>query len=286
MHEVLPAVEGRAVEWSVEPARWPTLVADPALLQAALGQLLANAAKFTRGRAPAQIRIQLEETPSEWRIAVGDNGAGFDPAYADRLFTPFERLHTASEFEGNGIGLAIVKLVAQRHGGRVEAEGHPGEGARVAFTLRRPSGPVRESAPHDGEASALPPAGGARALRVLLADDEALVLGTLQGMLERLGCEVTVASGGPAALQLLERHAACGPAFDLVISDWLMPHVTGPQLARAARQMFPDARVVLLTGQRPQVDGSYPTPASVDEVLGKPVRSGSLREVLSRVQRD
>src|SRR5690606_7245110 len=104
----------------------------------------------------------------------------FDPAYVHRLFAPFERLHLASEFEGNGIGLALVKSVAQRHGGRVQAQAQPGAGALITISLSRPVEPVDTGQP-------APRRGGG--LRILLVDDEPLVLATVEAMLERDGHE-------------------------------------------------------------------------------------------------
>lgn len=101
-----------------------TVSADRTLLTTALACLLANAWKFTSRRSDGWIGVALlaGETPAEAVLRISDNGAGFDPAYSDRLFTAFQRLHSAVEFPGNGLGLAIVKRVADRHAGRVWAE--------------------------------------------------------------------------------------------------------------------------------------------------------------------
>lgn len=108
---------------------------DHALVETALSNLLGNAWKFTAERDHALIEVGVTETDGERVYFVRDNGAGFDIAYADKLFTPFQRLHDTIEFPGSGIGLAIVQRVIQRHGGRVWGEGEVGKGASLYFTL-------------------------------------------------------------------------------------------------------------------------------------------------------
>jgi PAS domain S-box-containing protein len=110
--------------------------ADRALIRMVMHNLLGNAWKFTSGRDDAL--IEFGTTPAGDAPVcyyVRDNGAGFDPAYAHKLFSPFQRLHPASEFPGTGIGLAIVRLIVERHGGRVWAEGAVGAGATFYFTI-------------------------------------------------------------------------------------------------------------------------------------------------------
>ena len=128
--------EGRAIEWRIGPL--PAVRADRALLREALANLIGNALKYTRGREPAVIEIGTEasDDPREAVIYIHDNGAGFDMEYAGSLFTPFQRLHTAAQFEGSGIGLAIVQRIIERHGGRVWAEGETGRGATFRIALR------------------------------------------------------------------------------------------------------------------------------------------------------
>jgi light-regulated signal transduction histidine kinase (bacteriophytochrome) len=120
-----------------------TAPADPALVAMVLRNLLSNAWKFTSRHPTARIEFGTEDGSGERTFFVRDDGAGFDMAYADKLFVPFERLHTGHEFSGSGIGLAIVQRIVRRHGGRVWFEAEVDRGATCWFTL--------EPAPKEGE---------------------------------------------------------------------------------------------------------------------------------------
>ncbi|MCA1646165.1 MAG: hypothetical protein LC797_12130 [Chloroflexi bacterium] len=123
----------RLVEWSIQPA----MVArgDPELLRILLANLLGNAFKFTSKTAVAKIGFSLDHSHGSPEFSICDNGAGFDMVYADRLFGPFQRLHSTTEFEGTGIGLATVQRIIQRHRGTIRADSRPGLGATFCFTL-------------------------------------------------------------------------------------------------------------------------------------------------------
>ena len=111
------------------------LPCDRGLMRQVFVNLLSNALKYTRTRHPAIIKISCETRDSERVIAIQDNGVGFDMRQIDKLFGVFQRLHVASEFEGNGVGLAMVARILHRHGGRAYAEGRVGEGATFWFTF-------------------------------------------------------------------------------------------------------------------------------------------------------
>jgi light-regulated signal transduction histidine kinase (bacteriophytochrome) len=125
-------------ERRVEVAIAPNLQAmgDPTLLRVVLENLLGNAWKYTGARQLAKIEFSEVALDGRRAFRVMDNGAGFDMRYADRLFGVFQRLHSASEFAGTGVGLASVRRIVQRHGGDIWAEAEPDRGARFFFTLR------------------------------------------------------------------------------------------------------------------------------------------------------
>lgn len=123
----------RTVEITIDEAM--TTEGDGHLLRTALQNLLENAWKYTAHNPAATIHFGRRNGPRRVEYFVADNGAGFDMTYAGKLFQPFQRLHAAHEFEGNGIGLATVRRIIQRHGGEVWAEGKVGRGAIISFTI-------------------------------------------------------------------------------------------------------------------------------------------------------
>lgn len=113
----------------------PDIEADPAMMQAVLQQLLDNAVKFSRQTPQPRITIRASIHDAELWVCVEDNGVGFSSTHQARLFQPFGKLHAETEFEGPGIGLAVVKRIIERHSGRVWAESDPGRGARFFLAL-------------------------------------------------------------------------------------------------------------------------------------------------------
>jgi light-regulated signal transduction histidine kinase (bacteriophytochrome) len=144
--------EGRdTAEIDIRPL--PPARGERSMLKQVFANLVQNALKFTRGRQPARIAIGASVSEGEIVYFVSDDGVGFDMGYADKLFGVFQRLHPAEEFEGTGVGLAVVKRVVERHGGRVWAESSPGEGATFHFTIPPEAPPERVGADAGEEAS-------------------------------------------------------------------------------------------------------------------------------------
>jgi light-regulated signal transduction histidine kinase (bacteriophytochrome) len=135
-HDLAPAIEGRLIDWQI--GRLPIICGDPAMIHVVFSNLLSNAVKYTASRERAQITIDATPGPGdEIVIAIGDNGVGFDMAYAHKLFGVFQRLHRDEEFEGTGIGLATIRRIINRHGGRTWATGALDGGATFYITLQR-----------------------------------------------------------------------------------------------------------------------------------------------------
>ncbi len=136
LHGLEPTTQHRNIQWKIAPL--PAVIGDAAVLRQVLVNLVGNAVKYTRPRDPAQIEIGTAgEEDGRLILFVRDNGVGFDMQYAHKLFGVFQRLHRADEFEGTGIGLANVRRIIARHGGRVWAESKTGEGSTFYFTLKR-----------------------------------------------------------------------------------------------------------------------------------------------------
>jgi len=133
LEELKPTLGERAVRFEVNPL--PEAQGDRAMIRQVVVNLLANAVKFTRPRPHAEIEVGARVENGQAIYYVKDNGAGFDMQYANKLFGVFHRLHRQEEFEGTGVGLAIVQRVVHRHGGRVWAEGKVNEGATFYFSL-------------------------------------------------------------------------------------------------------------------------------------------------------
>jgi PAS domain S-box-containing protein len=134
-------INGRKIAWAVSPL--PAVEGDPALLRQAFFNLLSNAVKYTRRQPEARIEIAAQPGgPGEVVVRVSDNGAGFDMKYADKLFGVFQRLHSSQEFEGTGVGLANVRRIIERHGGRIWAEAGVDRGATFYVGLPSHAAPA------------------------------------------------------------------------------------------------------------------------------------------------
>jgi light-regulated signal transduction histidine kinase (bacteriophytochrome) len=131
--QIDPLIQNRKIIWNI--TSMPEIYGDYSLLKLVWINLIDNAAKFTKNTENAEISIGYKELKNELTFSIRDNGVGFDMKYAQKLFGVFQRLHTAAEFDGTGIGLANVRRIILRHGGNVWAESEPGNGATFYFSL-------------------------------------------------------------------------------------------------------------------------------------------------------
>jgi CheY-like chemotaxis protein/anti-sigma regulatory factor (Ser/Thr protein kinase) len=254
------------VDWRCS-GEWPAVRADAGLLEHALVELLGNAVKFSGPSTPVVVELASTALDGYWELRITDHGVGFDAADLPRLFQPCSRLH-GPPLAGSGMGLATVRRIAQRLGGRVDAS-PVAHGA--VFTLALPLAPAVS-----GTASPAPP----QRRRVLLIDDDPLVLSSLSAMLQQAGCEVTPADGGAAALVAFEQALASAP-FDVVVTDLGLPGLRGDELARRVKQRAPATSVLVMTGQAPEsVRRDLP---EADGVIGKPLRIAALRAALAQL---
>lgn len=219
-----------------------------------------------RTRAPA-----AEGQPV--RLEVADTGIGMDEATCHRCLEPF---FTTKGERGTGLGLAMVYGVVQRHGADIEIESAVGRGTTVRIAL-----PPADSA---AQAMAAPPPGARpeAPLRVLLVDDDPVMLRTLSETLVQDGHVVTAAAGGQAGIDAAQRARAAGSAFDVVITDLGMPYIDGRRVAAAVKELDPATPVIMLTGwgQRLMADGEIPP--HVDQMLAKPPKLVVLRAALAQ----
>jgi PAS domain S-box-containing protein len=137
--DLAPAMKGRSV--TITTGELPPCRADPVLVRQVFVNLISNAIKYSKPRENAEVRIGSSQEEGRTVYHVKDNGIGFDMAYKDKIFGVFERLHRADEYEGTGVGLAIVKQIIERHGGRIWVEASPGNGAAFYFTFGQNIGP-------------------------------------------------------------------------------------------------------------------------------------------------
>ncbi|MBP2299634.1 hybrid sensor histidine kinase/response regulator [Azospirillum picis] len=233
-----------ALDWDLAPGTW-TVAVDPIQLEMAVLNLVVNARDAMPEGGRVRVALTRGPSPRMVRIEVVDTGTGMAPDVAARAFDPF--FTTKAMGKGTGLGLSMVYGFARQSGGNATIESRPGAGTRVMIDLPLAEGAATAPAADTGESAGAPADG--RGLRVLVVEDNALVLlATVEGLVQD-GFTVETAEHGVEALDLLERDAD----FDIVVSDVVMPHgVSGIDLARRIRERWPRLPVLLASGYSPE----------------------------------
>ena len=264
---------GIAIEMRTElGADLPAIMGAESEIREALTNLIFNAVDAMPDGGALTLRTRLAQERGVVQIEVIDAGVGMDENTRGRCLEPF--FSTKGE-RGTGLGLAMVYGTVQRHSAEIEIESAVGKGTTVRLSFAIPATPAVRAATAT-TVSAVP------ALRILVVDDDPLVLKSLRDALESDGHVVTTADGGQAGIDAFLAARAQGNAFPVVITDLGMPYVDGRKVSNAIKTATPGTIVLLLTGwgQRLVADGDIPP--HVDRVLSKPPKLRELREALAR----
>jgi len=222
------AIRLEETQGRVEIGGLPTIAADAMQMRQLFQNLIANALKFHRDDEPPLVRIYTQRPQKAHaqekqmvQIVVEDNGIGFDEKFAERIFAPFERLHTQSKYSGTGIGLAICRKIAERHGGGISVTSVPGQGSKFLIELA-----LRQMEVESGSNSA------ADSMHVLLVDDIQDTRELFDIAFVSAGHRTATASSGAQALELIAKHR-----FDAVVLDIEMPHMNGWEVLEVIQQL-------------------------------------------------
>jgi PAS domain S-box-containing protein len=260
------------------------VLADPVQLEQVMMNLCINARDAVGGRGRIRLAVaqcaeargvcascRADVVGAGVELSVADDGPGIAPEVLERMFEPF--FTTKEVGQGSGMGLAMVHGIVHEHGGHVLVDTGPGG---TCFRVHLPALAV---APESPAASPDAAPAGRLAGKVLLVDDEGVVAGFLQELLETWGLEVRLAHDGKIAYELLRAEPA---RFDAVLTDQTMPRMTGLELARAVRGLRPDLPVLLVTGYADGLRDDALVTAGVTGVLHKPVEPAELFAWLAR----
>jgi signal transduction histidine kinase/ActR/RegA family two-component response regulator len=247
----------------------PEIRVPPSALTEVLQNLILNA--FEAMPAGGQVRIRVRADLRHVLFSVSDDGEGIPPAVRPRIFDPF---FTTKPAPSSGLGLSICLRIMLTLGGTVTVDSGPVRGS--TFTVRLPL--LREAQP--APARPAPPRRMPKPARILVIDDEPLVVETLAGLLQQAGHSVETALTGSAGIERYRQRR-----FDCVVTDLLMPGLNGLTVGRAIKDQDPGAYVVLLTAQAEQLDAKQTEAAGVDRVFTKPVGREQLLSIFEIEER-
>jgi PAS domain S-box-containing protein len=264
---------GAVIEMRLQQdAALPRIAAVQSQIRDALVNLVFNAvdAMPQGGTLTLRTRVDPAARGRNVIVEVSDTGVGMDEQTRRRCLEPF---FTTKGTRGTGLGLAMVYGVAERHGATLDIDSEPGKGTtfRLSFAAARPE-------------AAAPPASNNTPLgrlRILIIDDDPLLLNSLRDALESDGHEVVSAGGGQLGINAFVESHADGKPFPVVITDLGMPHVDGRKVASTIKASVPSTVVLMLTGWGRRLVAEGDIPSGVDEILSKPPKLADLRAALS-----
>jgi signal transduction histidine kinase len=273
----MPQQRGAVIKVSTEfEADLPPVMGNASELREAMTNLIFNAVDAMPGGGTITIRTEtLSAAGGEphIRLEIGDTGAGMDEETRSRCLEAF---FTTKGERGTGLGLAMVQSAAQRHKAHLDIDSAPGAGTRMRLDFSAAKTARVGKTP-------LPARREARRLRLLLIDDDPSVLNSTAVVLRLGGHAITAADGGQAGIDALRSALDAGERFDAIVTDLGMPYVDGNQVALAAKELFPDTPIVLLTGWGRRMATGSEAPPHIDFVLPKPLDLNELREIFARL---
>jgi CheY-like chemotaxis protein len=273
----LPQARGTMVDLQTHLADpMPDIMGAEHEIRDALTNLIFNAVDAMPTGGTLSVRTRQTITNGEARayIEVIDSGVGMDEDTRRRCLEPF---YTTKGERGSGLGLAMVYGMIQRHSAELEIESAAGRGTTVRLSFPAYSSSV--IAPPKATHAAVMK----RGLRILLVDDDPMLIKSLQDTLQEDGHVITASHGGREGIEAFAAAVKRGEAFDIVVTDLGMPHVDGRKVAASVKGVSPATPVILLTGWGQRLIATNDTPAHVDKVLAKPPRLHELRAALTEL---
>ncbi|QGZ93422.1 ATP-binding protein [Terricaulis silvestris] len=269
----MPQERGDVVEMRTDlTADIPALLGVESEIREALTNLVFNAIDALPLGGAVTLRTRSTTGPdgSSVDIEVIDNGHGMDEATRSKCLEPF---FTTKGERGTGLGLAMVYGMVQRHSAGIEIDSAPGQGTTVRLKF--------QAATASADQTGAPIARPLKRLRLLIVDDDPILLRSLRDVLAADGHAVTSAAGGAAALEMIDGAGGDARVFDAVITDLGMPGVDGRRVAAAVKQKSETTPVILLTGWGERMRAEEETPPNVDSIVSKPPKLAELRAVLA-----
>jgi PAS domain S-box-containing protein len=274
----MPQQRGIVIQLRTELADDPPVIMGvESEIREALTNLIFNAVDAMPEGGTLTLRTKVVANAAERSrqvlLTVSDTGGGMDEEARRRCLEPF---FTTKGERGTGLGLAMVYGMVERHGAEIDVESAVGQGTTMRLSFAAPAGAI-DMAAQSQRVHAVP-----RDLRILVVDDDPVLLKSLQDTLEGDGHTIATASGGQAGIEAFLAAHTRGDAFHVVITDLGMPYVDGRKVCAAVKTTAPHTIVVMLTGWGQRFVAEGGTPLNVDTVLSKPPKLRELREALAR----